>query len=143
MTTITKEFTFDCAHQLLNHRGLCRNIHGHTYKLQIEIAHKMGGQAGRTNPSEGMLIDFSDLKSEVKRLIIDKFDHAFIADGDEPILEKLQELDYKVHIMGRRPTAENMAEYIYNILVDEAQIPCKISKVRIWETPTSFAEYSE
>ena len=38
MFKIAKEFNFDMAHMLDGHDGKCKNLHGHTYKLQVEVA---------------------------------------------------------------------------------------------------------
>ena len=86
MISITKEFTFDVAHFLPNHKGLCANIHGHTYKLQVAI----NGIKNQTekDTEEGMLIDFSRIKEIVKKEIVDKFDHAFLVGNTDNELEK-------------------------------------------------------
>jgi len=51
---ITREFTFDSCHKLLDYDGKCANLHGHTYHLQISLKR-------RINPKTGMVIDFGDL----------------------------------------------------------------------------------
>ena len=38
MTTVTKTVKFDAAHVLTNHCGLCRNLHGHTYRVDVSVA---------------------------------------------------------------------------------------------------------
>lgn len=111
VVTVTKEFTFDSAHHLLDYIGPCANVHGHTYKLQITVA-------GEVNPKTGMIIDFNDLKSIVKDAVIDKFDHKMLNDV----------LDYN-------PTAENMAMDILASLNDAG---LNVVEVKLWETPTSF-----
>jgi len=74
MITVTKEFSFDCAHMLTGHEGPCKNLHGHTYKLQVEVTSYSGVQ--EEGPSKGMIVDFKDLKQIVKELIVDKLDHS-------------------------------------------------------------------
>lgn len=112
--TIVKEFSFDSAHFLPNHPGKCRNLHGHTYKLQIGIR-------GAVNPENGMVVDFGDIKHIVKNRILDMLDHQYL----NSVLDFL-------------PTAENMAIWIFDILQG---IYGNMAFVRVWETPTSFAEY--
>lgn len=109
---VTKEFTFDAAHNLVGYNGPCANLHGHTYKLQITVE-------GEVEAKTGMIIDFSDLKSIVKDCIVNQFDHAYLNDV----------LDYN-------PTAENMVMDIMQQLRDSR---INVVKVRLWETPTSFA----
>ena len=118
--TVVKEFTFDAAHYLPNHPGKCKNTHGHTYRLQV-------GYKGDINPDTGMVIDFSDIKKLVKEEIVDKLDHQF--------LNQLSSTDgFPSHLS----TAENMVIWIVNKLI---YTPGKLCFVRLYETPTSYAEW--
>ena len=55
MVTVTKTVKFDAAHVLTNHQGLCKNLHGHTYRVDVSVS--------RPDESAGdMVIDFKDLK---------------------------------------------------------------------------------
>ena len=149
MISITKEFTFDVAHFLPNHEGLCANIHGHTYKLQVAI----NGIKNKTrkDTEEGMLIDFSRIKVIVKEEIVDKFDHAFlVGNTDNELEKKVEEFllanNFKTYNINARTTAENISEHIFKKLKEKFQkeeIQINISKVILWETATSFAEYKE
>ncbi|WP_410985060.1 6-pyruvoyl trahydropterin synthase family protein [Bacillus cereus] len=133
--TICKVFSFDSAHQLLNHKGKCANIHGHTYKLEIKLK---ALPIASDNPSEeGFVIDFSDLKKIVKDQIIDKMDHAFLAQGNEPTYEAIKSSGTKVYHLGFRSTVENLATYICWSL-KKSGLP--MYSVRLWETPTGWAE---
>ena len=71
MTTVTKTVKFDAAHILTNHQGLCKNLHGHTYRVDVSVSLP-------TDPSEGndMVIDFKDLKAIATETICRRFDHA-------------------------------------------------------------------
>lgn len=132
---VCKIFTFDSAHQLVGHKAKCANVHGHTYKMEVQVE---GPTIGQENTSdEGFVIDFSDLKLVVNELLIDRLDHAFIAKGDEPILPTLVSTNSKVAILGFRSTCENMAMYATWIL-KKAGIP--VYSVKVWETPTGWAE---
>ena len=62
--TIVKEFIFDAAHQLQGHHGLCKNVHGHTYKLQVGVYGAVKDEPGTTD--EGMVIDCEELEKIVK-----------------------------------------------------------------------------
>lgn len=130
---IVKQFSFDAAHQLVGHCGKCANLHGHTYKLEVAVE----GPLITSGSSEGMVIDFSDLKSAAGELV-DKLDHATLISGNEPIFKTL---DTKAVIFGFRTTAEYMATYIYWYLKREIS-EVEISFVRLWETPTGYAEFS-
>ena len=71
MVTVTKTVRFDAAHVLTNHAGLCRNLHGHTYRVEVSVA-------GEADGGDGMVIDFKDLKSLLAETVCARFDHAFI-----------------------------------------------------------------
>lgn len=115
---VTKELTFDSCHQLLEYKGACARLHGHTYKLQVTLK-------GKPNDI-GMVLDFKDLKRIVKDGIISMFDH--------------YNLDTK---MSFNTTAENMSVYIFDLLtvalIENENVT--VTSVKLWETPTSFAEY--
>lgn len=125
---VVKEFTFDSAHCLPNHPGACARMHGHTYRLQV-------GYIGPVNEDTGMVIDFGDLSSKVKEVIITKLDHALLNDlsiKDGPRFPTFL------------PTAELMVEWIvdtmnYHILNSVNDV--RLAFVRLYETPTSYAEW--
>lgn len=132
--TVIKEFTFDSAHQLVGHKGKCANLHGHTYKLHVALKGQPNLEKGSSD--EGFVIDFTDLKKIVKEKIVDRLDHAFIAQGNEPALEANRQSGAKTVVLGFRTTVENMAQYIAWKLYQEG-LP--IDYVQLWETPTGSA----
>ena len=71
MITVTKTVRFDAAHVLTNHQGLCKNLHGHTYRVDISVTQAAGDV-------RDMVIDFKDLKKIATEIICDRFDHAFV-----------------------------------------------------------------
>lgn len=139
MFRVSKEFSFDMAHILDGHDGKCQNLHGHTYKLQVEIS----GELYRKGPKKGMVMDFTDLKNIVRKLILDPMDHAFIYDTNSEregrIAALLNELNSKTFGIPTRTTAEEIARFMFNRLKPELPL----SAVRLWETSTSFCEYRE
>ncbi|WP_373768040.1 6-carboxytetrahydropterin synthase QueD [Glaesserella sp.] len=139
MFKIAKEFSFDMAHMLDGHDGKCQNLHGHTYTLQVEIS----GELHADGAKSGMVMDYSDLKAVVKQHILDKMDHAFIYDTTSEkeckVARLLDSLDSKTLGIPVRTTAEQMAKYIFDTLTAEG-LP--VSLIRLWETPTSYCEYT-
>jgi len=114
---VTKEFTFDSAHFLQDYNGKCENLHGHTYKLQVSVE-------GARDES-GLVIDFVELKKIVNEKIIDKLDHTNLND-----------------VLDVNPSAENIVEWIWNTLShDFSTKRYHLYAVKLWETPTSFAEF--
>jgi len=125
--TVVKEFTFDAAHNLPNHPGKCKHIHGHTYRLQV-------GVRGSVAPETGMVADFGILKDIVKMHVVDKLDHTFLNDS----------LDL-FYLPNGAPTAENMVVWIVKVLnafiLEEWEGLVKLHFLRLYETPTSYAEW--
>ena len=70
---LRKEYWFESAHFIYNHPGKCRNLHGHSYKLFVNIE-------GAVNPETGMIIDFDDLSKIVEGKVISRLDHRFLND---------------------------------------------------------------
>ena len=71
---ITKEFKFETGHALYGYDGLCKNVHGHSYKLSVTVVGKP--IEDQSHVKFGMVMDFSDLKAIVNTLIVKPFDHA-------------------------------------------------------------------
>ena len=112
-TTIGKTFFFAAAHQLPEHPGLCKYLHGHEWKIRIEIRK-------RINYYNGMVMDFSDLKQIVNKYVINELDH-----------NTLNELLYL-------PTAENLLIWMWEKLMFDGLLK-GISKISIWESKDSVA----
>jgi 6-pyruvoyltetrahydropterin/6-carboxytetrahydropterin synthase len=77
------------SHALLNYDGLCRNIHGHSYKLLVTIIGEPADLPG--DPKDGMVIDFKELKDLVKEHVVDRLDHSLVINRQAHV-EKLREL---------------------------------------------------
>lgn len=130
---VAKELTFDAAHLLSEYDGKCNNLHGHTYRIHVELT-------GDTTAD--MVMDFNDIKE-----YFDRYDHAIIfahSDAQEPFEQALMQLciDYKKKFFvmpnkGWRPTAENMASMFAWELATTHD--CHV-KVQVWETPSAYAE---
>ena len=146
IVTATKEFTFDCAHMLEGHEGLCKNLHGHTYKVHVEVARDQGIES--EGPAKGMVIDFKMLKTIVQQHIIEPLDHSFVYQNEggqveTAIAELLDKAGLKVASVQFRPTAENMAIAFFEVLASRIPEICPstyVKSVTVWETPTSFAK---
>lgn len=135
---VSRSFTFDAAHMLDTHDGKCKNLHGHTYRLEVCVK----GDLIKQGPKAGMVIDFADLKSIVNAEIIDRLDHALLYDETNPqeseLASLLQKWQRKTYAFSGRTTAENMSVHIYDKLVS---VGLMVDYVRLYETPSSFCEY--
>lgn len=138
---VTKEFTFDMAHALHNYDGLCRNIHGHTYRFQVTLIGEPSSD--KSDPKQGMVIDFSVLKKIVNRKIVAVYDHALVINSDHAISHTsipFQEKD-KFITVPFQPTAENLVSHFAELIEPELPDGLDLHSTRLWETPTSFAEW--
>ena len=138
---ITKEFTFESAHMLKGYDGLCKNIHGHSYKLAVTII-------GQTNtninsPKLGMVMDFGDLKRIVYENIINVFDHALVVNASENEEKKihLKAGTEKVIFTVFQPTSENMVSEFARIITEKLPVHLKLYSIRLYETANSYAEW--
>lgn len=138
---VTKQFGFEMSHALLNYDGLCRNIHGHSYKLQITVAGEPINQPG--NAKDGMVIDFSILKKMILEHIISKLDHSLMINENAAIdkLATLGQMYERHHAVPFQPTSENMVVYIAEKVKTLLPENLELFSVRLFETGSSFAEW--
>ena len=108
---VVRSFSFEAAHVLPWHEGQCRNLHGHSYRLEVAVEGPIA--------ENGMVLDFADLKAVVQREVIDHFDHTLLND----LLDN--------------PTAEVIAANAWKRLEAAGLV---LAWVRLWETPTSSVE---
>ncbi len=137
MITVTKTIKFDAAHILTNHQGLCKNLHGHTYRVDVSVTQCDGD-------TRDMVIDFKDLKRIASEVVCERFDHAFIYNtesaGEREIAAVVEKNGMRTVAIPFRSTAENLARMFFGEL--KARIP-GLSAVKVWETADSCAEYRE
>ena len=137
MLTVTKSVKFDAAHVLTNHQGLCKNLHGHTYRVEASVAQPPESTAD-------MVIDFKDLKRVCEDTILSRFDHAFIYDstspGESEIAAVVAKNGMRTVALPFRSTAENLARYFFDLLFERV---AGLRSVRVWETADSCAEYNK
>ena len=138
MLRVTKCFTFDAAHRLFHHEGTCRNLHGHTYRAVVTIE-------GPACAPSFMVIDFGKLKTSVGAWIDRTWDHATLLNKRDPLVQVF--LDsfpaMRLSILEKEPTAEYMCTVLFGVVEDMLKDypSTTVYSVRIFETPTSFAEY--
>ena len=140
---ITKQFSFEMAHALRNYDGLCRNIHGHSYKMDITLAGKP--LQDESSPKNGMVMDFGDLKRLVNEDIISLLDHALVlnAKTDAQLVEVLKQNYEKIVIVEFQPTTENLLNFIADKIKAKLSGGVTLTCVRLRETDTSYAEWCE
>ena len=130
---------FDAAHFLKDYDGKCANIHGHRWKVEVEIQCESLNENGS---EKGMCVDFSVLK-EVLKKHLEIFDHTFIIERGSlkaKTLEALAEENFKIVNVEFRPTAENFAKYFFDEMEKEG---FDVSKIVVFETPNNCAIYEK
>lgn len=143
---ITKIFTFEAAHRLQSHEGKCRNLHGHSYKVEATVE----GDQIEEGPAAGMVLDFDKLKAWW-RTNEPLLDHKTILQDTDPLTSGLGKLiGVDLTLLHWPPTAENFARWLCQDLqgyladVQEREgskgAP-RSAAVTVWETATSYASF--
>ena len=139
---ITKQFSFETGHALYGYDGKCKNVHGHSYKLNVTV---IGTPISDTsNVKYGMVIDFGDLKKIVKEEIVEVFDHATVFNKNTPHVELAKELENRGHnvlLVDYQPTSEMMVIDFAQKIQQRLPNDIKLHSLKLQETATSFAEW--
>ncbi|MDT7831214.1 6-carboxytetrahydropterin synthase [Flavobacteriaceae bacterium S356] len=139
---ITKQFNFETGHALYGYDGKCRNVHGHSYKLDVTV---IGSPiSDSSNVKYGMVIDFSDLKKIVKEEIVDVFDHATVFNKNTPHVELAKELADRGHhviLVDYQPTSEMMIIDFASKIKKRLPKSINLFSLKLQETETSFAQW--
>ena len=122
MYTLTTMVEFSSAHTLVGHSGPCKKMHGHNWKVEVEIT-------GEKLDKIGMVVDFKEIR-KATNLVVEELDHEFL-NNLEPFSED-------------NPTAENIARYIFTKLSEEfSNKNVKVNSIKLWETDKSAVSYKE
>ncbi len=175
--SVTKIFRFEMAHALPDYDGPCAHLHGHSYRLEVTLstgatqvptrretadgeaagigagplrAAETGRPGAAAGSTEGMVMDFSQLKRMVEDTIIAQVDHALVLDErmEPTLIAALRKINTKLVLTPFTPTSENMLLWFAQTLADAiAGRPewtarrLRLQKLRLYETATSFAEW--
>lgn len=137
MYIIKTEHSFDSAHFLANYSGKCSNIHGHRWRVVVEI---MNDNLQTNLQSMGMLVDFSELKMHLKEEV-DFLDHALIIEKGtlkNKTIDALKEENFRIIEVVFRPTAENFSKYFYDKMTEKGY---RVKSSTVYETPNNSATY--
>jgi 6-pyruvoyltetrahydropterin/6-carboxytetrahydropterin synthase len=143
---ITRRLEFDAGHRIPNHNSQCKHLHGHRYIIDITLAGDVITVEGVSE--QGMVMDFSDVKRIAKEQVVDAWDHAFLVyRGDKVVLDFLNTLpNHKTVVLEVIPTAENLAKVAFDLLSnayrDTYGNHLKLERVRLYETPNNWADYT-
>jgi len=121
LALLTKVFHFEAAHHLPDHKGKCARLHGHSYRLEVTLRGPIKHKPGQSD--DGMVMDFGDLSSFVRCSVIEQRDH--------------QDLNAVTNI---HTTAENLAHWIWDALLNAGLPEELLYRIRLWETESGFVE---
>ncbi len=138
---VTREFSFEMSHVLLNYDGPCRNIHGHSYRLFVTLSGTPINEPH--NPKNGMVIDFTELKNIVLASIVKLFDHSVVIsrDFDREKHGMTEKLFGNTVIVDYQPTCENLVADFAVRLADKMPSGIKLHSLKLYETAKSYAEW--
>lgn len=124
--------TIDYAHRLHYYEGKCKNIHGHTATVVVDVQ-------GNVDPDTGMVIDFTKLKTIITDTL-NELDHKLILYQRDPIAPMPEEYVTRFKLV---PTAENFSKYIRDqLMLILAPLNYVVTQVEFWEGPGSCAIWS-
>ena len=147
---ICKTFEIENGHMLSKHPDNCKFPHGHSRTVEFVL------EASELDHND-MVCDFKVLKDAIKDFIM-SFDHSMCMNTEDPKYSDFKETygDRVIGFQGQDPTTEVMAKTIHDEVVkrladyatsDDTRYPLfqavRIIRVRLWETSSSWAEYSE
>lgn len=144
MITISRTFEWDMGHRVTNHDSLCKNPHGHRYKMIIQVTGPLNDKQG--SPYQGMVFDFGLLKELIISGTVGKLDHCFMYWQEDTVMRSfaVANKDLKMHAVPFIPTVECIAQYLADEIVklfkDKASDIALVS-LRLFETPNSQAEW--
>ena len=131
------EFSFDAAHRIMGHAGKCAWLHGHTYRLGVTV------QAETLNRL-GMVMDFDDLRAVVEKHVVVRWDHATLLREDDPLVPAIvrvqAEAPQKIVTFPQNPTAEVLAQTAFEALAPALPAGVRLTRLVVWESPTSASE---
>lgn len=139
MLQITKIFRFEMAHAIFGYDGKCKNIHGHSYVLHVTITGNLNNDDFIVAP--GFIFDFKQLKRIVNETIIKKLDHQLVLSNEYLKLNTALTSAENIFVWETEPSAENILIYIKQNLQKAFPKEIKLTKLMLFETADSYAEW--
>ncbi len=127
------------AHALYGYDGLCKNIHGHSYRMWVTV--KGNVLQKNKHAKNGMVIDFGELKKIIKDCVVDKYDHSFVLNKNTPHYNIDFSAFEKVYFLPYQPTSENLVADFAKTIMKKIPKNITLHKLVLSETATSFAEW--
>lgn len=139
MLLLTKIFHFEMAHAIDGYNGMCKNIHGHSYKLHVTV----GASCNEDEfiPPPGFLLDFKDLKKIVNNAVVELFDHKLVLSKN--YIAKHPEVNEQENLVtwDAEPTAENLLLFMKRLIKKELPENIQLLEMKLYETQNSYAAW--
>ncbi len=110
---------FDAAHAIREYPGECRNLHGHTWDVEVTVE-------GSELDEIGIVYDFKQLKADLG-MVLGRYDHGYL--NEIPPFDVLN------------TTAENLARVIFDELAARVGEQVRVIAVSVWESPVAKITY--
>lgn len=121
LAILTKTVQFEAAHRLPGHQGKCAQLHGHSYHLEVSVRGPLKQAPGVSD--DGMVMDLQELSGFIHRGVLARLDHRYLNE-----------------VMVERTTAENLAHWIWDALLEGGLPEPLLYRIRLWETSTGYVE---
>lgn len=134
LVKIAKEFRWEMGHRLSYHQEGCQNLHGHSYRMSVELV-------GELNQN-GMVLDYGKIKEIVEPILLELDHSTMLSEDDTQTRDFFESSGMKAAIVPFHPTAENMCIWFLDLLKPKFQqfSNIKTLTVRVCETLTATAE---
>lgn len=120
--TLKTLLDFAAAHRLNGYAGDCAKLHGHNWKVEVQVE-------GEKLDDIGMVIDFKEIKRHAKA-VISELDHTYL--NDHPYFQT------------RNPTAENLAVFLFDTLSERINTPERwVKAITIWENDRNYVTFGQ
>lgn len=141
MLNLTKIVYFETAHAIHGYEGACKNVHGHSYELQVTVSPREA--VHEVIPAPGFILDFKELKKILHTNIVEYFDHRLVLSEAFLLAHPGMREEANVLIWKAEPTAENMLFHIRRVLQEKLPEQVRLVKLKLYETRDSCAEWNE
>ncbi len=138
--SLVRSLRFCAGHRLLGHEGRCAYLHGHNYRVEVEVEAIAGGTEV---DAVDRVIDFALIKRRLLGWLDEQWDHAFILWAEDATALAAVTLanPTKYFLLPWNPTAENMARYLVEVVAPHvlADLGVVARRVAVWESDESCA----
>ncbi|MDO8592032.1 MAG: 6-carboxytetrahydropterin synthase [bacterium] len=144
---VCREIQWDMGHRILSHQSVCKNLHGHRYRAEVCLTGSIIDN--KSASSNGMVIDFGDIKKIAEQSVLNKLDHSFMYWKEDKILLDFfsNNAELKSVSVPFTPTVENIAKWIFEQLEPRFRerfgTDSHLYSIKIFETPSCFAIYKQ